>query len=865
MLDLEFEILYDLSLSVGGSLDLESTLRDFTTKALRLLDRRAGAVLRESGCPRLLPHVEYALPSSFPRPEELKTLAGLVDFASLARADELVRVVVDTKDPQRVFHCFRIPGYGFLVLTGRPLRLSETFVRHLHDILIKLAASCHACRLNKDIADKSRRLELATNAASIGVWELEVHSGQLTVDSRTRTLLNVSADTPLALLEDLLALVHAADQPAVQEHLATFIEQAAMNEPTEFFIRIPAPNDRLRKLACRAVLTEQEGGAARLVAVCHDVTDVEHARSESAYRAELERLLVSFSVELVKKRYEDMDDVITRALGQIGEFVGADRAYRFAYDWESETTSNTHEWCGEGVEPAICNLQHVPIRDLRLWSTSHRAGLPFLVRSVNALPSRHGLRTVLEPQGIQSLVTVPLMVNDDCIGFLGLDAVRQERHWSDVDITVLHLLADLLVNADIRSRHERLIAEQHDELIRARNRAEQFALEADTASQAKSRFLARVSHEMRTPLHAILGLTDLSLEDGDAVPPSQSLQTIRDSAQYLLDLINDVLEFSKAESSEVTITERDFDLQELLSGLDRMFRPLAVRKGLSFRIETAPEVRQAYRSDPLRLRQIVTNLLSNAMKFTRAGAVTLTVSTDADRPNFVNFAVRDTGVGIDSEDIDKLFDPFFQCDHNDTLNLSGTGLGLPISRTFAKTLGGEVFVSSEWGKGSVFTLTLPLPVARESVVRVPAQPVVARGESVAGLNILVAEDNPINQQLVRAFLRDVDCHVTCVNNGREACDALDANGEHYHVLLLDCHMPVMDGFQAAREIRASGGRHSAIPIIAVTAGAMEDQKSECLAAGMDEVLTKPFRRADLLDRLAAWAGSTDISGDGAVV
>lgn len=851
LLDVEVEVLFEISLSVGGTLDLDTALHEFVTKNVKLLNRMAGAVVRTSD--KNLPEILHALPQSFADNTLIEDILDDAMGEALASPQQHACKNVLRNGIEVSVDFFAIPEFGVLVLCGKPLTLSKNFQGNFRHILRKFSAACRACELSANNLRQTRRFELATKAAKVGTWEMDIATGNIRIDTLIGELFGLKENRFDYSSRDFFHFVLPEDKPQVIAHLRNYIAQG-VDDPTEYYFRVQRADGELRKLAANATLVFEGGKPVKVVGANYDVTEAELVRTQSMYRSQLENLLVSISFDLIKNQYHAMDQVITSALCKAGEFVGADRAYRFVYDIKKQTTSNTHEWCADGIDPEIANLQDIPVDAMRLWMTAHEAGLPFFVRNVQDFPVGHSLRNILEPQGIKSLVTIPLMMDETCIGFIGFDAVRKERLWTDVDLTLLRLLADLLVNAEVRLQHESLIQSQNLALISARDQAEQLAQDANQANIAQSRIVARVSHEIRTPLHAILGLADLVL--GESPPPhiQQLTQTIRDSGTVLLALINDVLDFSKAESNEVVLNPVNFGLADLLQSLESMFRPLAEKKNLQFSVTTAPGMLTHYVGDRLRIRQIITNLLSNAIKFTSQGAVTVAVSAQQHPFECLRFEVSDTGMGIPQDDLDKLFLPFFQSSNSDSLMLSGTGLGLTISSSLAERMHGRILVVSELGKGSRFTLELPLSAAITSEENSTKLSVISHANVLQGLYILVAEDNPINSQLIKAYLKGVTDNLVCVTDGQQALEATLDRAGGFDVILMDCHMPVMNGFDAARAIRASERGRRRTTIIAVTAGAMEGDKAECLAAGMDDVLSKPFSKNDLIDTLLLRAG-----------
>ncbi len=851
LLDVEVEVLFEISLSVGGTLDLDTALHEFVTKNVKLLNRMAGAVVRTSD--KNLPEILHALPQSFADNTLIEDILDDAMGEALASPQQHACKNVLRNGIEVSVDFFAIPEFGVLVLCGKPLTLSKNFQGNFRHILRKFSAACRACELSANNLRQTRRFELATKAAKVGTWEMDIATGNIRIDTLIGELFGLKENRFDYSSRDFFHFVLPEDKPQVIAHLRNYIAQG-VDDPTEYYFRVQRADGELRKLAANATLVFEGGKPVKVVGANYDVTEAELVRTQSMYRSQLENLLVSISFDLIKNQYHAMDQVITSALCKAGEFVGADRAYRFVYDIKKQTTSNTHEWCADGIDPEIANLQGIPVDAMRLWMTAHEAGLPFFVRNVQDFPVGHSLRNILEPQGIKSLVTIPLMMDETCIGFIGFDAVRKERLWTDVDLTLLRLLADLLVNAEVRLQHESLIQSQNLALISARDQAEQLAQDANQANIAQSRIVARVSHEIRTPLHAILGLADLVL--GESPPPhiQQLTQTIRDSGTVLLALINDVLDFSKAESNEVVLNPVNFGLADLLQSLESMFRPLAEKKNLQFSVTTAPGMLTHYVGDRLRIRQIITNLLSNAIKFTSQGAVNVAVSAQQHPFECLRFEVSDTGMGIPQDDLDKLFLPFFQSSNSDSLMLSGTGLGLTISSSLAERMHGRILVVSELGKGSRFTLELPLSAAITSEENSTKLSVISHANVLQGLYILVAEDNPINSQLIKAYLKGVTDNLVCVTDGQQALEATLNRAGGFDVILMDCHMPVMNGFDAARAIRASERGRRRTTIIAVTAGAMEGDKAECLAAGMDDVLSKPFSKNDLIDTLLLRAG-----------
>ena len=382
---------------------------------------------------------------------------------------------------------------------------------------------------------------------------------------------------------------------------------------------------------------------------------------------------------------------------------------------------------------------------------------------------------------------------------------------------------------------------------------------AEAASLAKSQFLAKMSHEIRTPMNGVLGMTELLSRTELSPKQSRFVGTMHRAGESLLAIIDDILDFSKIDAGKLVLEHVEFDLRQTIEDVVALLAEGAQRKGLAFACRMAADLPQRVRGDPLRLRQILTNLVNNAIKFTERGEVVVDVRRESD--DGVRLSVSDTGIGIAPDAAATLFQPFHQADNAISRKFGGTGLGLAIVKQLAEMMGGAVELQSAPGKGSTFSVTLRLepaaapttaPIAAQGAgtlvaaapAPVPSTPVAAR--------VLLAEDNAMNQELALEMLEDTGYRVTLAENGRRALAAL-ASAE-FEVVLMDCQMPELDGFEATRMLRrqeAGTGRRRT-PVIALTANATSGDRERCLEAGMDGYVAKRYSRDKLLAALARW-------------
>jgi signal transduction histidine kinase/ActR/RegA family two-component response regulator len=432
-------------------------------------------------------------------------------------------------------------------------------------------------------------------------------------------------------------------------------------------------------------------------------------------------------------------------------------------------------------------------------------------------------------------------------------------------VGILAMLVAFLLVLKGRSAAEREFAARTAMLEETNQALSEARAEAERLNRAKSEFLANMSHEIRTPMTAILGFSENLLQESgiEKAPPERrmAIDTIRRNGEFLLEIINDILDLSKIEADRLEIERRRCTPSEIVADVLRLMEVRSQAKGLCLSAELAGGIPETIESDPTRLRQILINLVGNAIKFTGQGSVRVVLSLEEN--NLAGPQLRcdviDTGIGLSPQQLGKLFQPFSQADTSHTRKYGGTGLGLTISRRLAQMMGGDVTVTSEAGVGSIFTARIATGaignVARITTLASPA-PVAAAPLPTTAIKlqgrVLLAEDGPDNQRLITHVLKKAGAEVTVAENGQIAHDlalAGQAEGNPFDVILMDMQMPVLDGYNATRRLRDAGYQR---PIIALTAHAMAEDRAKCLAAGCDDYATKPIDRAQLLGLVAQY-------------
>lgn len=706
--------------------------------------------------------------------------------------------------------------------------------------------------------ESAQRLSYALSAAGDGIWDWDVKSGNVTHNVRWCQILGLDdtfLEHPVAFFESRIL---EDDKTEVMqkvkiclENKGTYISRHRLRHETGRCVWVL---DR-----GQVVERDSDGSPLRMVGSLSDITelvDVENAQksveAELRRQSDLQQLLMEISSVYINLPIDSIDPTIESSLGDLASFVDADRSYIFHYDYENQTCHLVHQWRARQRISSISAMEKLGFAGLRPWIHAHEHGSSVHHADIAEMPPSE-LKELLTSMGTRSILAVPMMGSEQCMGFVGFESLEKVHDFSLNEQRLLTVFAQILSSVEQRKKSEEALLQANASLKKSSEVSAELAEKAKAASIAKSEFLANMSHEIRTPMNGVLGMLDLLLATELSEKQRHFAESAHSSSKSLLSLINDILDLSKVEAGKMELEEITFDLHKLLDELVVAMGPRARDKDIGFRCSSSDRIPRFIQGDPVRLKQVLFNLLGNAFKFTSKGEISIHVHPQnvGDKEVIIHFSVLDTGIGIPSTKLDSIFQAFTQVDASTTRRYGGTGLGLTISRRLVKLMGGELNVISKEGKGSEFYFTLPFKKANrasdEKIETLSMDGTTSRDYGQA--RVLLAEDNPVNQDVATATLEQWGLRVDIANSGLEAIQALRQN--RYSLVLMDVQMPEMDGLEATLTLRdpASGVLDPKVPVIAMTAHAMKEDKKRCMEAGMDDYLSKPLHPSNLLSIL----------------
>jgi two-component system sensor histidine kinase/response regulator len=730
-----------------------------------------------------------------------------------------------------------------------------------------------ASQIQAQLQESEERWQLVLQGNHDGIWDFKITTGELFFSTRWKQMLGYEKEDIANHLETWKNLLHPDDREGAIATFRDYLDRKIPQYRVEFRLRCKDGSYKWI-LSQGQALWDERGNPLRVAGSHTDISERKAKEEAIEQQAARDSLLSRLSRQLIDR---DWDTAIQEVLGALGSFTHSDRSHIIRYSDCQSQWSMAHEWCSGRVPPIIDQTQALPIEMFPWFSEQLLSGNSIVLDGTKTLPAEAiAERSALETSPTPSIAIVPMMNAGKTVGYLGLDA-DASKHWTQEDVNFLKLVGEFIAIAQARHEAETALRESKEA--------------ADAANRAKSEFLASMSHELRTPLNAILGFTQVMGRDRTlSQEQRQNLEIISRSGEHLLELINDILEMSKIEAGRTALHQNCFDLYRLLDNLEQMLRLKANAKGLELIFECNPDVPQYIQTDESKLRQVLINLLGNAIKFTEAGGVTLRVrreekgkgervgatlvvaqrggcptgkgergkgeifasSLQPPKKVLLRFEVEDTGPGIAPEEIDNLFETFGQTETG-RQSQQGTGLGLSISQKFVQLMGGEIFVSSVLGSGSLFAFEIQVGLAdaRKLQSDRAAPKVIGLAPDQPQYRILVVDDRVESRLLLLKLLAAMGFAVQEAANGQEAI----AIWERWqpHLIWMDMRMPILDGYEATRRIKSTL-KGQATVIIALTASAFEEERTIVLSAGCDDFMRKPFREEILWEKMRQHLG-----------
>lgn len=870
----------------------------------------------------------------------------------LKRNGELNELTIDDNH----YYVYPLATFGELILVKKQ-PFNKQFKFELKKIIHQLGKHLEQATQELEVRETRQKLESILNEMSDVIWSVSLPDYKIIfVTPSVEQLYEISIDSWKQDSSWWEKAIYHKDRDIIPTIYKKLEEKGKFNEK----YRILTPSGKIKWVRNKAkIIYDEQNIPVRIDGISMDRTTQYEAQDNLDQELKLQEVLIDIASTYINLDLKDVENTINQSLEKMGRFVQADRSYIFDYDNEKKTTSNTYEWCNEGIEPEIDNLQDMPMELFPQWVQAHQKGEAFYVPDVLALEDDgdEGLRSILEPQGIKSLIAIPMKDRNELVGFVGFDSVQMHHNYSEKEQKLLHLFGQMLINIRNRQKWEKQLRVQEEkyrniianmnlgllevnnedtilfanqtfcemsglslielkgqkasslfeplekkELIkekpvfgefnitdsyelRIKNKkgserwwyssgapnfndrgqqigrigiyldiTEQKNLEielakaksvAEDAAKSKELFLANMSHEIRTPLNVIIGMIrelgkqNLGADQRFYVAQSDS------AAKHLLTILNHILDMAKIDSGELMLEKHDFSLSAVATNAYSILYSQAKEKNLAISIHIDKSIHAAHVGDEGRLRQVLINILGNAIKFTESGFVDFRVElvSEFDAEQKIRFKVRDTGIGMSEEFLRKIFNKFFQEQSDSNRKYEGTGLGMTIAREMVLLMGSDIIIDSKKGEGTTVSFELILPKGNPANLRFAGAKI--EQNAFSGKNILIVEDNDMNRFIAIQSLHYFGCNVDEATNGFEAIKKVTQN--RYDLILMDIQMPEMDGLEATLHIRNQ--LKLVTPIMALTANAFRHDIDKYLRAGMDNFVTKPFSEEELYAKM----------------
>jgi len=827
----DYKVLYELTLNSCNGLNLFEMLRNSVTTYLKVLDCHTGIIFRtHSGAIG-----EFSSEMIFSKPYALIAKSGYERLKNLI-PEKFTSLGLDefrdklplhgVTDDGTYYHIIDLPGFGFLVLLRNDGFIDADLLSSLVPVNNKLATATLSCIKNENLEESERRYRSLQEVLPQMLCEFDT-------EGNVRFANNFALETMGYTQEDVSVGLNAfsffteEDRPEVMKNFSEALQTE--NYPVHEYRLLRKDGSILPVLVYTNRLIK-DNKPYGLIAIIADITDLKENELKLQMNLQQQEILSEIALEL--NNLDEFNKRMNSAIQKIGIHTDVSRVYIFEDSPDGVVTNNTFEWCNTDISPQIDDLQGIPYELIPSWKKYLLEEGKVYSENISELPA--DLREILEPQNIRSVIVYPLFVRGNFFGFIGFDECVRNKQWTKTELELLRTVSGIIANTYERKIMELSLIDERDK--------------ANMANTAKSEFLANMSHEIRTPMNAILGFSEALYNKLESEQHRKMLKSVLSSGNLLLSLLNDILDLSKIEAGKMDISLQPVDLKSVMSEIKLLFQEKAKQKGIEISLFIPEGVPQGFMLDEIRIKQVLFNLVGNAVKFTHKGFINISVDYKAEHSESGTLVieVEDSGIGIPSSQQEVIFESFRQQSGQSNRMYGGIGLGLAISRRLIEKMSGSISVRSEEGVGSVFKISMPVTVIDTE-----------NGISLKLLDdyddiifedahLLVVDDVKTNIETVENLIGTCKLRISSVNSGESALEYLKTATPD--LILLDIRMPGLSGYEVAELIKADQ-RVSKIPLIAFTASVFSKDKITS-NKNFDDYLLKPITRRSLLALLA---------------